>query len=167
MSLLVSLDSLLPYPNKISKGSILELLLRLYIPKGYRSDKAKNQLSCDKHHSLVFFFFLSEEGGVRRIREIKLNCFAHKYLCVCLVCYKRDCLWAVLCASCLGNCVLLLLFFYPFPPLFMNYCSLYDPALGCVCVMVSFIYLFACLASSFYLIQPFRMRRRCNGNHCV
>lgn len=35
--------------------------------------------------------------------------------------------------------------FYPFPPLFMNYCSLYDPALGGVCE--GFIYLFICLFS--------------------
>lgn len=39
--------------------------------------------------------------------------------------------------------------FYPFPPLFMNYCSLYDPALGCVCHGI--IYLFVCLFGFFFL----------------
>lgn len=58
--------------------------------------------------------------------------------------------------------------FYPFPPLFMNYCSLYDPALGGVgCVRVLFIYLFAYAASPFYLIHPLGMGRECNGSHCV
>jgi len=39
--------------------------------------------------------------------------------------------------------------FYPFPPLFMNYCSLYDPALGDVCegIIYLFIYLFISLFS--------------------
>lgn len=39
--------------------------------------------------------------------------------------------------------------FYPFPPLFMNYYSLHDPALGGVCVMVLFIYLFVRLFAFF------------------
>lgn len=36
--------------------------------------------------------------------------------------------------------------FYPFPPLFMNYCSLHDPALGGMCGDTIF-YLFICLSS--------------------
>lgn len=43
--------------------------------------------------------------------------------------------------------------FYPFPPLFMNYCSLYDPALGCVCHGI--IYLFVCLFASLASPPPY------------
>lgn len=56
--------------------------------------------------------------------------------------------------------------FYPFPPLFINYCSLYDPALGGG-GGVLFFYLFAYSASPFYLIYPLGMGRECNGSHCV
>lgn len=145
---MINLFLLLPHPTKYQRESYLASL-RPCTPKGYMSDKAKNQLSCDKHYS-----FLSGEGGIRRIRESKLNCFAHKYVCVWLVCYKRDCLWAVLCANCLGNCVLLLLYFIPFLPClwFIVACMI---QLWGVCVRVLFIYLFICLLIQLLLFTLF------------
>lgn len=58
--------------------------------------------------------------------------------------------------------------FYPFPPLFMIYCSLYDPALGRVCegIIYLFIYLLAYSASPLYLIHPLGIGRECRGSHC-
>lgn len=76
LSLLVSLAHLLPYPNKISEGSTSGPLLRPYIPKGYKNDKAKYQLSCDKHHSFVFFLFCQgreESGGLGKVNWIVLH----------------------------------------------------------------------------------------------
>lgn len=57
--------------------------------------------------------------------------------------------------------------FYPFPSLFMNYCNLYDPALRGLCARVLFIYLFAGSAPPFYLIYSLGMSRECGCNHCV
>lgn len=59
--------------------------------------------------------------------------------------------------------------FYPFPLLFMNYCSSYDPALGCVChgIIYLFVCLFACLASPLHLIQPSGISSGCDDNHSV